>query len=206
MKRVKLVVMVVGIVGLLFALTPEVWANGEPAPGDECCVVINPGGGALALKGTAALEVVPLGLADFSLDVLLRLERSGNQHFFRLNLTGVDLTPLTDQGILCLVLNPLEFEPGQNRIKITAFVNQILSAFFTGLSTESTRLVITLSSFSDFQGVFSCDDPNEEGHDRLLCEIPGTIPPRIFTMGEITIFAVDADRVNFLTPSCTLQE
>lgn len=194
MKTAKLTLVVIGIVGILLGLTPNAWAGGGPAPGDECCVVVNPGGGALALKGTMAL-VYDKGNYH-NVDITLRLERSGDQHFFRLNIQ-TNLKYLTNEGIACLILNPKETGDPDIIPKVENLVNEILSAFFVGLDTSNTRLVITRNSISDTQGVYGCSDDKGEP---VYCVIPGTT--RTSTLGDITVYAVDRDQANLENPLC----
>jgi len=195
MKPVKQILIIISILGLLFGLTPQVFAGGSPAPGDECCVVVNPGKGALAMKGTMAL-VYEAGI-DFNLDVTLRLERSGAQHFFRLNLLGLDLYGLTNEGIACLILNPNETANSLIQGKVTNFVNEILSAFFNGPTAADTRLVITSYSISDCQGVYECINTSGEP---VFCVIPGTT--RTSRLGDIVIYAVESAKANLVNPTC----
>ncbi|MBW1802018.1 MAG: hypothetical protein JRJ85_14965 [Deltaproteobacteria bacterium] len=195
MKPVKLSLVVICILGLVFGLTPQIFATGGPAPGDECCVVINPGGGALAMKGTMAL-VYDVG-NNHNLDIMLRLERSGEQKFFRINLSGVPLLGLTNEGITCLILNPKETANPAIQTKVTAFVNEILGAFFDGLNATNTRLAITSYSISDCQGVYGCDDGTGTP---TYCLIPET--DRTSSLGDIVIYAVDSSKANLVNPTC----
>ena len=194
MKTAKLTLVVIGIVGILLGLLPNAWAAGGPAPGDDCCVVVNPSGGALALKGTMAL-VYDIG-NNHNADITLRLERSGTQRFFRLNIQTT-LRGLNDESIACLILNPNETSDTTMIASVTTFVNEILSAFFVGLDTSTTRLVITRDSISDTQGVFECIDDESEP---VYCVIPGT--NRTSSLGDITIYAVDRDQAKLENPYC----
>lgn len=214
MKKIILTVLIITMAGFFPGHIPECFAGASPAAGDDCCVVENPGNGALALKGTIAIEYTwktAAGVFVGDLDVLLRLSKGqgGDVKFFRLNLLGEDLEPLYDPSIICLVLNPGESDIAENRAKVKELVNEVLKAFFgsdTDLNADNTRLVITYDSISDAQGVFGCDepeqDPNDQIRDTKLCEIPGTEPPRIFSMATVTIYVVDPTRANFVEPSC----
>lgn len=192
MKKIILTVMIITIIGFFSGLIPECFAaGGQPSPGDNCCVVINPGNGALALKGTISLEYTYWVVADAypdkdvddclgendpydccdgggtgtcddpvfksNLDVLLRLSKGqgGDPEFFRLNLLDEDFRLLTDQSILCLILNPWETLIEENRTSVAEFVNQVLKAYYgddTELNAENTRLVITSISFQTAKG------------------------------------------------------
>ena len=59
MKTVKLISMVLAIAALPFLITPSVWAGGGAGGLLGCCVVTNPGGGAIAIKGTMAVVYTP---------------------------------------------------------------------------------------------------------------------------------------------------
>ncbi len=190
MKSIKLILIVVCIFCFFISLVPQVYATGGPAGTDPCCLVINPGQGALALKGTLAMVYDP---GTYNVDVTLRLERSGNQAFFRLNFIA-NLIGKTDNQILCYIFNPKETNDSGIIDPTNNFVKEILETFFSGLTPENTRLVITPSSASDYQGIYYCDLGNK------LCKIGETT--RVSTLGDITIFAVDANRVNLANPLC----
>ena len=190
MKSVKFIPMVIAFAGLLFSLTPPAWAGGA---GGElgCCVVTNPGGGALAIKGTMAVVYTwPAESELANLDVKLRLERGGKFGFFQLNLKQ-NIYGLDNFEITCLVLNPYEPKPteqGNSIEAVKALVNQILGTFFPGSGRDctNTRLVITRSSVTNTDG--SAGGP--------IQTIPGdetTNTDRIAAMGDIMIYAVDPE-------------
>jgi hypothetical protein len=193
MKPIKSILSIVSILGLFIILVPQVYATGGPAETDPCCLSINPGGGALAMKGTLALVYDP---ASFNVDVTLRLERSGTQEFFRLNFQQ-NLIGLTDNTILCYIFNPNETNDPAIKGPVFTFVQEILNRFFSGRTPYNTRLVITPSSASDYQGIFFCDIT---GDSLGNCEIGDT--GRVSTLGDITVFAVDADKANLANPTC----
>jgi hypothetical protein len=205
MKRGRLTIIGMIVVGLLLGAAPGVWAVGSPAGETPCCQVINPGVGAQALKGTMAIVYTPGDIPN--LDVTLRLEKNGIVHFFRLNIfgDGANISGLTNEEIACLVLNPFELPSSQSEIRtrVTAFVNAILSAFFVGLTADNTRLAITGSSISKMQGVFECEapPPAPDGNS-YLCLIPDAEPPRVSTIGDIVIYAVDKDRLRLERSGC----
>jgi hypothetical protein len=149
------------------------------------CLVNRPGHGARALKGTLAVEVIGnviTGDGVHDVDFTLRLERSGQQHFFRLFLDDTeDFGFLSDQERVCRILNPADTtaEPA-NQAKVIQFVNQILTAF--DIPTD-WRLVITKRSIRDTDG----------GPNRV---IPGTVPPGEFIgrasgLADVKIYAVE---------------
>lgn len=197
MKPIKLNILVLIVFGIVFGLISQVSAGGSPAPGDECCVVINPGGGASALKGTMALVYDPYD--NHSLEITLRLQRSGEQNFFRLKLTlDFSIEGLSNEAIICLILNPEETNIYKIQESVTLFVNQILLAFFgENYTADNTRLVITSDSISNYQGVYECSD---EYGSPVYCSVPGT--ERISTLGDIVIYAVDRDKAKLAYPAC----
>lgn len=224
MKKIILTMVIITMAGFFSGNIPECFAKCQAAPGDDCCVVVNPGNGAMALKGTVAIEYTwtdgipapgyPNGTLIGDLDVLLRLSKGqgGESKFFRLYLAGEDLEELADPSILCLVLNPKESDIEENRDKVWEFVNEILHAFFgsdTSLTPDNTRLAITYDSISEAQGVFGCDepeqDPSNQERDTKLCEMPNTFPPRIFSMASVIIYVVALDKMNFYYPACKYQ-
>jgi hypothetical protein len=198
MKTAKFAVLALCVMGLLIGFCAQALAGAGPAEGDPpCCLVVNPGTGALSMKGTMALVYTPGQVPN--LDVTLRLERSGVQHIFRLNIQGVNLKGMLDEYIVCLILNPRETGSPDVQEKVTFFVNSILSAFFTGLDPSDTKLVITRGSISSPQGVLACSDENA---DPVYCLIPETT--RVSSMGDITIHAVSADKARYENTACPL--
>jgi len=199
MKKVIVSVIALCVMGLLIGLSAQALAGAGPAEGDPpCCQVINPGTGAVSMKGTMALVYDPT--AGPNLDITLRLERSGVQHIFRLNIQGVNLKGWHDEYIVCLTLNPYETGYPEVQERVATFVNSILSAFFTGLDASNTRLVITRGSISTPQGVLACSD---EEAAPVYCEIPPETG-RISSMGDVAIYVVSADRARFENAACRL--
>ena len=199
MKKVKVSVVALCVMGLLVGFSAQARAGAGPAEGDPpCCQVINPGTGAISMKGTMALVYTPGEVPN--LDITLRLERSGVQRIFRLNIQGVNLEGMLDEYIVCVILNPYETGYLEVQERVATFVNSILSAFFTGLDASNTRLVITRSSISTPQGVLACSDENA---DPTYC----LIPPdniRVSSMGDVAIYVVSADRARFENAACRL--
>lgn len=225
MKRIKVAsIMTIGVVGIILCITTQAWSTAgfAPAPGDECCLVQNPGAGALAIKGTVTVtfeKILATPENYYNLDAVLRLERSGDVHFFRLNIpVDQDLEMhMNDRAILCLILNPLEsLNEGVGivaRERVKGFVNGILDTIFPGVYGEpgsdllwqNARLVITASSISNAMGVDQCDDLSVPGPDCELCNIPET--NRYASEGNVTIYAVEAAKVRFVNQAtCEVQE
>jgi len=176
--------MFVCFIGAFVILSGYAWAGVGPAGTGPCCVIANPGAGALALKGTMALVWDP---GTLNVDITLRLERSGDLRFFRLNVP-LNLQGQTDAQIICLILNPCATEDPELREPVTVFVNEILNAFFPGLTACDTKLAITAGSIANAQGNLEC----LEGNTPENCYIPGT--HRVSTLGDLTIYVVPTSR------------
>jgi hypothetical protein len=192
MRKIKILVMAAGVAGLFLSIGIEAFAGG-PAGVGPCCVVTNPGAGALALKGTMALVIDPGNISDSrppNLDVTLRLERSSALHFFRLNISGINVTGYTDEQLVCLILNPFATADESIRQPVWNFVQEILAAFSPGSTPCDKSLVIRTGSIMKAQGYSEC--VNDSGVP-VNCLIPGT--DRISTLGDLTIFTVDQTRV-----------
>ena len=135
MKSLKFTLLIISIFGLVFSLVPQAYATGGPAETDPCCLAINPGSGALALKGTLAMVYDP---SINNVDVTLRLERSGNQAFFRLNI-NLNLLGKTDNQILCYLFDPCNSNDPDMQPRVFNFVKEILETFFTGMTPYNTK-------------------------------------------------------------------
>ena len=136
MKRYKTMVLMAGAFVAFFGLTLQAWGGGTPAPGlPPSCQVANPGQGAIALRGTAALEVHEIdGLSNaHDVDLTLRLERGGAIASFRSNDPDTNIWGVSNADIACLFLEK------------PAFAQSILAAF----APTKTRLVITSKSISN---------------------------------------------------------
>jgi hypothetical protein len=185
MKMVKLVLLIVSIFAVFCSMTNEIWAGGGPGQDDPKCLVPNPGSGAIALRGTSAMVYTPgSNPSEPNIDVTLRLNRGGVQKFFRLNLIGVPLEGQDDLHKLSLITCPEEYintgDPA--RQKVANFVKEILVAFF-GPSGESMSLVITDRAISDTD-----TELDEDESERI---IPDTVPQRLMSIADITIYAVE---------------
>ena len=137
MKRYKTMVLMAGAFVAFFGLTLQAWGGGTPAGGlPPSCQVANPGQGAIALKGTAAVETqnvdVNAQLAK-DVDLTLRLERGGAITSFRSNDPDTNIWGYSNGDIACLFLEK------------SAFAQSILAAF----APTKTRLVITSKSISN---------------------------------------------------------
>lgn len=202
MKNQKIALTVIVALGFLFILTTGAWAGAGAGGYAACCVVTNPGGGALAIKGTWALELIPqTEVPGAFIDVKIRLERAGQFEFFDLTLNE-NIEGLDNDEIACLILNPnspnqyTDLDPAyisKTPERVAAFVTQILTTFFPdqGMDVDNTALVITRGS------VTFTDGPGGSP----VSEVPGADPPqdtdRISSIGDIMIYAIDKDKANY---------
>jgi hypothetical protein len=188
MKLRKLAIVVVGSLVFLFGVAFAAWAGGA-AGAYACCVVDNPGGGAIALQGTVTVVYSPSPL-NYS-DVKLRLERGGKFGFFELHLQfDYDVSGIDNFEWMCLILNPNEPPSATNQNAVNALVNEILTFFFpgAGLNPTNTSLVITRKSIT-------LTDGNVGGG------IPGT--DRLAAIADVVVYAVNTANARFeYNPNC----
>lgn len=208
MKNQKIALTVIGALGLLFILTTGVWAGAGQGGFAACCVVTNPGGGALALKGTWALELIPSeeSPAGAFIDVKVRLERAGQFAFLDLTLDenlGGFIAGLDNDETACLLLNPnsanqYPVEPpdtSETSDRVIAFVDQILSTFFPdkGMTAVNTALVITRGSVTFTDGPAGSPVSPYPGVENP--PVPDT--DRKSSIGDITIYAIDKENAKY---------
>ncbi len=165
-----LILMQVGL--LMIGMGNNVWAA-KAGAGNllGSCVVNNPGNGAVALKGTAVLVITSDVIAETKhlADVLFRLNRKDDTHFFRQQL----FTPtsfLNYGELICRAINPDDTKDIFVQQDVQMFVDRILSAF--GL--EGKKLVITEHSIRN-EEVFEANQliPRSVSDDPAIPEIPG---------------------------------
>jgi hypothetical protein len=190
MKSRKLAIGFVGSLVFLFGFTVAAWAGGGAGGVYACCVVDNPGGGAIALDGT--ISVVWSPSPSPYVDVKLRLERGGKFAFFQLHLDEPQIALLDNFEFTCAVLNPNE--PSHLNLAsagaVQILVDQILTAFFpgTGFDHTNTKLVITRKSITFTDG-------NAGG------PIDGT--GRVAAMGDVNLYVVSPAAANYESnPNC----
>jgi hypothetical protein len=181
MKTAKLTKLLIGILCIIFGLSPGAWAGGGPA-GDECCVKVDKNlGSTTPMKATAA---VYYDATSNIVDATIRLERKGMQRFYRVRITA-DISAASDIDIFCLLFNPCSWGPlnQDNRDAVIAVVNEILDDFF-GLQPDPVtgepvaELLITEKSISD-------TDPNPEVIGAR--QIPDT-DDRSMSVAEIAVY------------------
>jgi hypothetical protein len=176
MKLRKLVIVMISSLVFLFGVTVAAWAGGAGG-NSEGCVVNNPGGGAIALRGTMA--GVYTQLPDPYFDVKLRLERGGKFAFFQITLNQ-NIFGMSTNEIVCEILNPqeLNLEP-ESVPRVEKLVDDILKAFFPydNFNHNNTRLVLTRNSFS------LTDMPSG-------APIPYTEDNRWASIGDLTIYVL----------------
>lgn len=187
MKSRKLAIVIVSSLVFLFGVPFAAWAGG--AGGQlACCVVNNPGGGAIALQGTGSVVYSPP--PSSYIDVKLRLERGGKFAFFELHLDE-NIFGLDNFEITCLIFNPNEPKPSgyptgnpASIAAVAALVDDILHTFFpgSGLDHTNTRLVITRKSIT-------LTDGSAGG------EIGTT--GRLAAMGDVVVYVVNPAGANY---------
>jgi len=181
MRSRKLAIVIIGSLVFLFGVTFAAWAGGAGGV-YGCCVVDNPGGGAIALQGTVTVVYSPpVLLVPAYIDVKLRLERGGKFAFFELHLNE-NIFGWDNYEIMCVILNPKEPKPTNDQGSVSAvqaLVNDILTTFFpmSGLNNANRRLVITRKSITLTDG-----NAGEE--------IPGTGGRRA-AIGDVVVYVVD---------------
>ena len=184
MKSRKLAIVIVGSLAFLFGVTFAAWASGAGGL-LACCVVENPGYGAIALQGTGTVVYSPgiEGPPEIPayIDVKLRLERGGKFAFFELHLNQ-DIFGLDNYEITCLILNPNEPKPTNDpgsEAAVRVLVNEILGAFFpgSGLDSYNTWLVITRKSITVTDGSAGGDIPETD---------------RLAAMGDIVVYVANS--------------
>jgi hypothetical protein len=152
-RVIALAVMLVAVPVLAF----NAWAGG-PGGGIATCQVMNSSGGAVAIRGTVAVEALGSGGEATAVDYTFRLTRSGATAFFRLTKNTL-VFGKTNEDMLCLALD----DPNLSA--------QILAAFNL---PRGHRLVITDKSITNAE-VQSLDQV-----------IPGT--ERASTMADVVIY------------------
>jgi len=152
---------VIALAALLVAVPAfafDAWAGG-PGGGIASCQVPNSGAGALAIRGTVAVETQSSGAVATDVDYTFRLTRSGATAFIRFTKNAL-VFGKTNEDVLCLALE----DP--------VLSAQILGAF--NLSA-GRHLVITDKSITNAE----VQNPDQV--------IPGTV--RASTMADIVIYA-----------------
>jgi|RhiMetdeSRZDD1v2_1073273.scaffolds.fasta_scaffold406781_1 hypothetical protein len=153
-RVISLAVLFVAVSALAF----DAWAGG-PGGGIATCQVTNSSGGALAIRGTVAVETLQSVAVATDVDYTFRLTRSGATAFFRFTKNAL-VFGKTNEDVLCLALDDLGLSA------------QILAAFNL---PPNRRLVITDKSITNAE---------VQSLDQI---IPGT--GRASTMGDIVIYA-----------------
>lgn len=163
--RLKTALTLVSTAVILCGTALEASANGGGTAGLGSCVVKNPGNGATAIRGVAAV-VVPdaytaLPPSPFTLnpsatvDITLRVQKGSVLQAFRLRISGVNIKDVLDNTVLaCLFLDPV----GNPDPAVRDFVDAI--AQFLGVGPV-TKFVITDKSITNTEPV--------PGHDQQVC-------------------------------------
>lgn len=161
--------LILGIAGVIAVLSgPALEAQATSVKGDSglpaSCEVKNPSGGAIAIRGTIALEsALSTGAKD--VDITMRLVRGSEQHFFHFrNLMNIEASDKKE--ILCQIL------------AVDSFVNGadgILAAF----GFQGRVIKITNDSISNFE-------PDDS--DVTIYNADGTATAVGSTMADITLY------------------
>jgi hypothetical protein len=167
--NMKWVLIAAGLGGLLFLSDSSAWAK-TPSGGGPSCLINNPSNGAIALRGTVAINSIPGSPA--SVDVLARLERGGALKHFRLHLAQ-SINGLTNQEVACRIFNPNDTNDPDTVAAVGQFVNEILTFF--GYSGRSLK--ITDNSISNAEV------------DPAITPTPYPGGTNYGSMGDITIYA-----------------
>ena len=161
MNSIRNATLLVVFLGIIMGMTLPAFAGGGSA-GIDCCKITNPGGGYLAMKGTLA---VWFDKAFGTVDATLRLERSGQQRFYRIRIIQ-DISADSDIDIFCKLFNWSE-NCAIDPVKTKELVKEILEDFFgldRGLPADdpAADLFVTSTSISDTD-----PDPGEEGFRQI---------------------------------------
>jgi hypothetical protein len=176
MPRTRSLLSVVGILVATLGLAFAAWAGGPGGGEPASCQVLNPGAGAVAIRGTVAVEAQRSDAVATPVDYTLRLARTGATPcgddpagkvcFFRLSLEAI-VFGKSNEDVLCLALE----DPGLSA--------QILAGFNL---PPTRRLVITDKSITNAE---------VQGPDQV---IPGTGDPgRASTLGDVVIYACTSE-------------
>ena len=196
--KLRKLILPITIIGVLFVLPFGVWGGSyvpttPPADIDGLCQMDNPGSGAIALRGTVAVEVTsgatnPFGSQE--VDFTLRLERGPLQKFFRAHIND-NIAAISNEELVCKMLNahPVDSEG-----------NDILTAFEL---SDMRVLVITNKSISDVEfgrgyaipgttktlTVYDINQNPLTTYDEFGNPFPLIFGPHSSAMGDITIYA-----------------
>lgn len=163
----------------LCALPLEASANGAGGGSAGACMVSNPGGGATAIRGVAAVVIPdaylpgPVLNPAATVEVTLRLQKGSVVQAFRLQIPGITISNFLDNtAMACLFLDPAV----TNSLAVRHFVDAIAQFFGVG---PVTRFVITSKSITGTDAVPShaqqiCADVALDGASGLPVCTAGT--------------------------------
>ena len=194
------IIMAIATTAILLFSAQEVWAGASTGVG--CCTVVNPGSGALAIKGTLGIDFTSnlFGKVPRA-DVLLRLERTGLLGWFTVTVSE-DLYGKSNEEIACCILNPSEPDlQDVDRDDVSALVKQILEFFFEGkgLNPTNTRLVITRASITNTNGPDGARILEFNGEESEATD-------RFFALADIVIYAISTGNVRLDDPDFSCGE
>ena len=149
------IVWALALIALLVAPAADAWANGA-AGGAGSCLVDNPGGGAVAVRGAASVlvhdayvidtdgNIQQINFGSVKTDFTLVLEKGSVAATFRTRLV-TPVVGLDNENLACRLLNPEDTSDAGVIAAVTALVEHIRTTF--GLRPGG-RFVITPTSIS----------------------------------------------------------
>jgi len=149
------IVWALALIALLAAPAADAWANGA-AGGAGSCLVDNPGGGAVAVRGAASVlvhdayaihadgTILEIHFGPLATDFTLVLEKGSVAATFRTRLV-TPVVGLDNENLACRLLNPADTSQSDVVAAVTALVEHIRTTF--GLRPGG-RFVITPTSIS----------------------------------------------------------
>ena len=150
------IVWALALIALLVAPAADAWANGA-AGGAGSCLVDNPGGGAVAVRGAASVlvhdayeidtnngNILQINFGSVTTDFTLVLEKGSVAATFRTRLV-TPVVGLDNENLACRLLNPEDTSDAGVIAAVTALVEHIRTTF--GLRPGG-RFVITPTSIS----------------------------------------------------------
>ena len=192
MKKIKLSFIIIGILGLMLALSPSVWAGGV-AGARTCFMKAKKLYEAPTLVGEIAAVITPpeggepgVGLTG-DLDVVVRLKKQCKDckyRIYRMTLENVTLSS-DDLDNLCLFFDPANYEiaGGPNLTAVTNLRDEILDEFF-GTKRSVNALVVSGKSISGTESAAEI----EEG-ERVIDNPEPT--NRQISVASICLYAVE---------------
>src|SRR3990170_2476035 len=152
------IVWALALIALLAAPAADAWANGA-AGGAGSCLVDNPGGGAVAVRGAASVlvhdayeidtnngNILQINFGSVTTDFTLVLEKGSVAATFRTRLV-TPVVGLDNENLACRLLNPADTSQSDVVAAVTALVEHIRTTFGVrlrdfGLACLSAALLV----------------------------------------------------------------